>query len=1107
MARGGGTGKGKLTDFGAIELTTEGGTHYWWNPNDPGGAYLANSVLAQRYPLSYVVGSASHTPTGAATYETSTGVEVQAAALGGKIAVIYGQDRVAADIFFGPAIGGFTGNPGVLTVGFGLGEGEIDSLVKVEKADGTLVNNAPGTTFTGFSAQAGFNFYRGVDAPAAADAYFTSVLTAYGYSFDERYPGLAYVAAQLNFASGVLDAFPDLRWTVKGRKVLDPRAGVDGSGLPNQPAAWSDNPMLCLADYFTNPYYGWGKPLSSIDWASVSTIATWCDAVQSDGRKRFTFNSTLRREASHKANIDFIRSHFRCTYAKVQGKYKFYVDAPAAAVKTFDEGLNCRAVRKWRTPSQQIPNKINYKWTDPSRDYQPATAVDITLQAQAGLVAARPADYNGDGCRNAGQAQSQATYLKNKRCKDRPFHSIVCNRAEGLAMEMYDVCILNLPSFGLSGYYGRIIKIGKLSNGEFLFEFEEYDSAIYGEVIAGTESKPAIGLPNPNGTPPAAPAPTVTQEGFSLKIVVNPLATPYPYLKFQRITVQPAGGAESIVDEVVSGTLYVRGVTMGTAYTIRSYVVSLALVVGAATAVPITPAMAQIPSDIVNGAVTVHWVTQSLPTGSAGLSFGAPLLRSATFYGAGSLTATNLHSYDGAKVNDGATNATAFDWNVSGASRLAFDFGSAKTITEVWVYSSALANDPVFETSDDGVTWSGGSAYTPNITAAIGGGITLRIYRSGLGTSHRYLAMTKGSSAAEASTFTEVWPRETTATVDTSVARYHIYSIGSGGARQYFSTIEAGFEPTVANPFDVNAIASHSPASWPIVALPSFASDSIGLIVTSVSVGGVESPGTLLSRIVGGAASGLLPLDQLTLQGADVASAATTNIGAATGRNVNVTGTTTITAFDTIAAGVERVVKFTGALTLTHNATSLILPGAANIVTAAGDEATFLSLGSGNWRCTSYMRAATAPWSGTIPESSVTNLVADLAAKAPISNPTFTSTATVQTASSGVPAWRSTSAQNSSVWGYGAEDNNQFGIWRFDGSSWAELLTITSTGQVIASAPIRLKGYTVATLPAGTVGMRAYVTDALAPTYGQPVVGGGAVKVPVFFDGTNWITA
>lgn len=70
----------------------------------------------------------------------------------------------------------------------------------------------------------------------------------------------------------------------------------------------------------------------------------------------------------------------------------------------------------------------------------------------------------------------------------------------------------------------------------------------------------------------------------------------------------------------------------------------------------------------------------------------------------------------------------------------------------------------------------------------------------------------------------------------------------------------------------------------------------------------------------------------------DLASAATTDIGAQTSPFVRITGTTTITSFGANYNG-PRFLTFAGALTLTHNSTSLILPGGANITTAAGDSA------------------------------------------------------------------------------------------------------------------------------------------------------------------------
>lgn len=85
-------------------------------------------------------------------------------------------------------------------------------------------------------------------------------------------------------------------------------------------------------------------------------------------------------------------------------------------------------------------------------------------------------------------------------------------------------------------------------------------------------------------------------------------------------------------------------------------------------------------------------------------------------------------------------------------------------------------------------------------------------------------------------------------------------------------------------------------------------------------------------------------------KGADIASAASVAIGASPGEFVTVTGTTTITSFDSVSAGIVRAVHFSGALTLTHSS-NIQLPGSVNYVTSAGDVLIFRSLGSGQWKC------------------------------------------------------------------------------------------------------------------------------------------------------------
>jgi hypothetical protein len=63
----------------------------------------------------------------------------------------------------------------------------------------------------------------------------------------------------------------------------------------------------------------------------------------------------------------------------------------------------------------------------------------------------------------------------------------------------------------------------------------------------------------------------------------------------------------------------------------------------------------------------------------------------------------------------------------------------------------------------------------------------------------------------------------------------------------------------------------------------------------------------------------------------------------------------------------------------------------------------------------------------------------------------------------------------------------------------------STSGAITVNVPLRKASYTVAGLPAGTANDTAIVTDALAPTFGSAVVGGGAVRIPVFYNGASWI--
>ena len=94
---------------------------------------------------------------------------------------------------------------------------------------------------------------------------------------------------------------------------------------------------------------------------------------------------------------------------------------------------------------------------------------------------------------------------------------------------------------------------------------------------------------------------------------------------------------------------------------------------------------------------------------------------------------------------------------------------------------------------------------------------------------------------------------------------------------------------------------------------------------------------------------------QAGYKGGDIASASPTVIDT-DGDYFDVTGTTSFAAF-TVAANRHFTLQFDGALTMTHHATNLDLPGEADITTAAGDVAEFFSTGADTVQCLNYTKA------------------------------------------------------------------------------------------------------------------------------------------------------
>lgn len=177
-------------------------------------------------------------------------------------------------------------------------------------------------------------------------------------------------------------------------------------------------------------------------------------------------------------------------------------------------------------------------------------------------------------------------------------------------------------------------------------------------------------------------------------------------------------------------------------------------------------------------------------------------------------------------------------------------------------------------------------------------------------------------------------------------------------------------------------------------------------VVPSGSITGNSGTATKLqtARTISGVSfDGSANIDIEDRLGTAIASAATTTIGTrGLGDYIHITGTTAITSFGTAAAaGVRRTLIFDGALTLTHNATSLICPGAANIVTVAGTIIEVVAETTANWRVVSITHPSLSMAELGYLDGVTSAIQTQLNAKAALASPALTGTPTAPTANVG----------------------------------------------------------------------------------------------------------
>ena len=201
-----------------------------------------------------------------------------------------------------------------------------------------------------------------------------------------------------------------------------------------------------------------------------------------------------------------------------------------------------------------------------------------------------------------------------------------------------------------------------------------------------------------------------------------------------------------------------------------------------------------------------------------------------------------------------------------------------------------------------------------------------------------------------------------------------------------------------------------------------------------------------------------------------IASAATVDLGTITTHNALVTGSVTITSLGSSASTVYPIyrIAFNAALTITHNATSLICLTGADIIASGGDSCVMIYYGSGNWSMVAYERySGAALTQQTIPAAvmlaSATSVVAFNNATTPNTKIDVSAAALMMVTTAFAPTIRTSFAVTVDTATVGANGidtgalaaSTWYYLWAIDnGTAAAGLLSLSAT------APTMPSGYT-----------------------------------------------
>jgi len=336
------------------------------------------------------------------TPEEEKGVLINKSSNNAQIPIVYGRRQVGITRVFLESSG--TDNTYLYMAGV-VCEGEIEEIQEIYIDDKKVTFNGALTDGTVREVDSSdSNFYKDSSHIQVQAFYGTdnqvasSILTnSTNWTSNHRLRGVCYLAFRFKWNQDIFSSIPQVRVTLKGRKVYDPRTDT---------TAYTSNSALILLDYLRNTRYGKGLPNSAFesDFASFKTSADECETqitpyTGADQINLFETNAVIDTDQKVIENVKKLLNPMRSLFTYNNGVYKLKIEGTGTAVKTITSdhvvgGAKVLGERKNNKYNRVIGTFVNpdKNWQNDTVSFPPA---DDTIVATEFKHATMLAQDNG----------------------------------------------------------------------------------------------------------------------------------------------------------------------------------------------------------------------------------------------------------------------------------------------------------------------------------------------------------------------------------------------------------------------------------------------------------------------------------------------------------------------------------------------------------------------------------------------------------------------------------------------------------------------------------------------------------------------------------------